>query len=162
MEEINYIVKNELSSCLSDFAYGSNRSSQWIFLVGEKGAGKTQLLNWLQVEATKYEALYLGTKPFPGRKAVDYYLMRQIFDSLISFSFPQKRVCALKTICTNVLRNTMLELLQDDGFSSTELSTDIPQDELRKKAKSSGDFAYSLRDLSQDTLIAETVRKSPL
>ena len=31
MEEINYIVKNELSSCLSNFAYGSNRNSQWIF-----------------------------------------------------------------------------------------------------------------------------------
>merc|ERR1711976_27090 len=162
MEEINYIVKNELSSCLSDFAYGSNRSSQWIFLVGEKGAGKTQLLNWLQEETTKYEALYLGTKPFPGRKAVDYYLMRQIFDSLTSFSFPQKKVCALKTICTNVLRNTMLQLLKEDDFSTEKLSTNVTQDELRKKAKSSGDFAYLLRDLSQDTLIAETVRKSPL
>lgn len=162
MEEINYIVKNELSSCLSNFAYGSNRNSQWIFLVGEKGAGKTQLLNWLQVEATKYEALYLGTKPFPGRKAVDYYLMRQIFDSLISFSFPQKRVCALKTICTNVLRNTMLQLLKEDSFSSETLSANVTQDEMHKKAKSSGDFAYLLRELSQDVLITETVKKSPL
>ncbi|WP_372367936.1 hypothetical protein [Candidatus Uabimicrobium sp. HlEnr_7] len=164
LNEINYIIKNELSSCLSSFAYGGNNSSQWIFLVGEKGAGKTQLLNWLKEETNKNQALYLRTKPFPGCKAVDYYLMRQIFDSLLLFSFPQESVPALNTICINILRSTVLELLKDENLPIERIcsNTKVTKRELRNKTMSDNDFPYLLDSLYLDVLITAAVKKSDL